>query len=68
MSHYLLKKHVINYLWWGEIDFNFNLYRNHFNTIITTICVQVHSMFHYILNEIGQIYNGESEQPFINGD
>ncbi len=30
---------------------------------ITPICVLVHYMFYYILNELKQIYYGENNQP-----
>jgi len=30
----------------------------------TPICIQIHYVFHYILNEIGQLYHNESGQPF----
>jgi hypothetical protein len=32
---------------------------------ITSIFVQVHFVFHYIFNEIGQIYHNENDQSFI---
>jgi hypothetical protein len=31
---------------------------------ITPICVQIHYLFHYILNEIEKIYHGENHQIF----
>jgi hypothetical protein len=34
-----------------------------FPCFTTSICIQIHFMLHYILNEIGQIYYGESVQP-----
>jgi hypothetical protein len=30
----------------------------------TLICVHIHYIFHYILNELGQIYHDEKVQPF----
>jgi hypothetical protein len=31
---------------------------------ITPICIEVHHVFHLILNELEQIYHGKSAQPY----
>jgi hypothetical protein len=43
-------------MFWLQFDF--------ISYITTPICVQVHFMFHYIFNEITQIYHGENGQFF----
>jgi hypothetical protein len=30
----------------------------------TPICIEIHYVFHLILNEVDQIYHGKSAQPY----